>query len=159
MCKHFLFYLIALTFLLLSLSFAFSQTCYMDVNLADGSKCTYAIDDISKIEFSHVTSLKDAQKMKRVIKSLKLLQNYPNPFNPSTSIEYEIPKAGVVKITIYDINGRLIKTIIRQHQAGGSYQVQWNSQNEHNVKLASGIYVYRIKFGDSIISKKMILVK
>jgi flagellar hook assembly protein FlgD len=102
----------------------------MNVNLSDGTIITYEITDIRKIDFSNITSLEDAQKISHIIKTFKVMQNYPNPFNPTTTIEYEIPIGGNVQILIFDINGRLIKTIENSHKLAGIHEVIWDGQNE-----------------------------
>lgn len=84
----------------------------------------------------------------------KLAQNYPNPFNPVTNISYSIPKAGNVKLAVYDVLGREIASLVNEYKTAGNYSVNFNAEN-----LASGIYVYRIESGDFTAAKKMMLVK
>ena len=83
-----------------------------------------------------------------------LQQNYPNPFNPTTKIRYSIVNPDVVKIKIYDVLGREVKTLVNEFKQAGSYEVQFNASN-----LASGIYLYRIESGNFVQTKKMILLK
>ena len=97
--------------------------------------------------------------MHQVIKSFKVLQNDPNPFNPHTTIEYEIPKTGQVEVSIIDMNGRLVKSLMNNKQQAGLHSVIWNGQNVSGVKVASGFYIYMVNYNGSIISKKMILIK
>jgi Secretion system C-terminal sorting domain len=73
-----------------------------------------------------------------------LSQNYPNPFNPTTTIEYELPKDAFVKLVVYDILGREIRTLVNQQKAAGSYKVIFDGSN-----LSSGVYFYRITFTNS----------
>jgi photosystem II stability/assembly factor-like uncharacterized protein len=84
----------------------------------------------------------------------KLSQNYPNPFNPSTIINYTIPEAGNVKITVFDILGREVSALVNQFQTKGSYSVKFDGSN-----LTSGVYFYQIKSGDFVRTQKMILAK
>ncbi len=89
----------------------------------------------------------------------KLYQNYPNPFNPVTTIKYEIPgdvkrETQNVKLIVYDILGREVKTLVNRHQAPGEYEVTFNGQN-----LSSGVYFYRLQAGDYVKTKSMILLK
>ncbi len=90
-----------------------------------------------------------------------LKQNYPNPFNPATSIEYEISRAGLVRITIYNILGQKIRTLVNQHQVTGNYRVQWDGSGAVGVsQAASGIYFYELRVDGRLIDqKKMILLK
>jgi hypothetical protein len=83
-----------------------------------------------------------------------LSQNYPNPFNPSTTINYSLPKAGNVKLTIYNVIGSRVSTIVDEYKPAGNYSVQFNGSN-----LASGIYLYRLEAGNYSEAKKLILMK
>lgn len=145
--------------LFLFMSVSYPQTYFLNVNFKNGTKVIYNVADINKIDFSPVTRLEDAQKLTRIIKSLWVLQNYPNPFNPSTTIQYEIPKAGEVEIHIFDLNGRVVKTMKNQHPSAGSYEVEWDGRNKTGAIVASGPYMYSVKFENSVVSKKMILIK
>ncbi len=89
-----------------------------------------------------------------------LLQNYPNPFNPSTKIKYTIPKQSDVKITVYNVQGEEVKTLINnQSQKAGAYEVVWNGGNNFGNKVSSGVYFYRIVTKDFVETKRMILLK
>jgi len=83
-----------------------------------------------------------------------LLQNYPNPFNPSTSIKYNIPKQSFVKLTVYDILGREITTLVNGMKKPGPYEVTFDGTG-----YASGVYIYKIEAGDFTDVKKMVLLK
>ncbi|HJY64452.1 MAG TPA: T9SS type A sorting domain-containing protein, partial [Ignavibacteria bacterium] len=83
----------------------------------------------------------------------KLYQNYPNPFNPVTIIKYDIPKDGQVSLKIYDITGREVFSVNEFRQAG-SYSVTFNGTN-----FASGLYLYQLKAGNYVETKKMVLIK
>jgi hypothetical protein len=89
----------------------------------------------------------------------KVNQNYPNPFNPNTNIEYRIVKQGNVEIEIYDINGRLVKSLLNTTQYPGSYTIQWNGQDDGNKTVASGTYFYQVKSNGVQLVKKMLLLK
>ncbi|MCC6865427.1 MAG: T9SS type A sorting domain-containing protein [Ignavibacteria bacterium] len=83
-----------------------------------------------------------------------LEQNYPNPFNPETKINFSVAKAGNTSIKIYDITGRLVKTLVEQEMRPGKYSVSWNAVNE-----PSGVYFYSIETASFKQSKKMMLLK
>jgi len=83
-----------------------------------------------------------------------LSQNYPNPFNPATVISYQIPKAGIVKLIVYDILGREVKVLVNESKPAGSYNVTFDGTS-----LASGLYLYRITSGNFTETKKMVLLK
>ena len=84
----------------------------------------------------------------------KLTQNYPNPFNPTTNIEYSIPTSGIVTITVHNILGQEVATLVNEFQQAGTYRITWNGSN-----LSSGIYFYRIQTEQYIESRKMLLLK
>ena len=83
-----------------------------------------------------------------------LQQNYPNPFNPSTIIKYEIPKSTFVILSIFDLLGREITTLINQVQNAGYHEITFNAKN-----LSSGIYIYQIQAGEFSQIRKMLLMK
>ncbi|MCH7827868.1 MAG: T9SS type A sorting domain-containing protein [Bacteroidetes bacterium] len=89
-----------------------------------------------------------------VITDYNLFQNYPNPFNPSTTIKYQIVNPGIVTLNIYDILGRKINTLVNQYQNAGRYNVTFNAKG-----LSSGVYIYVLKSGNYLESKKLILLK
>ena len=104
----------------------------------------------------------------------KLEQNYPNPFseaipsgNPSTTIKYTIPSSktplsggvGFVTLKVYDILGREVKTLVNKGQSPGSYQVRWNGTDYNGAKVSSGVYLYRLKAGSFISTKKMMFLQ
>ncbi|MCF8240617.1 MAG: T9SS type A sorting domain-containing protein [Melioribacteraceae bacterium] len=86
--------------------------------------------------------------------SYLLSQNYPNPFNPVTNISYHNPEAGKVNITVFDILGRRIKTLIDEYVSPGKYELQFDAG-----ELSSGVYIYRITAGKFSASKKFVLMK
>lgn len=82
-----------------------------------------------------------------------LRQNYPNPFNPSTTIKYELPRASHVTLTVYDVLGREVATLVNGVEQPGSKSVEFNAGN-----MASGVYFYRIQAGDYVLTKKLLLL-
>ena len=81
-------------------------------------------------------------------------QNYPNPFNPSTKIDYAIPQSSFVNLTVYDVLGREVTTLVNENNSAGNYQIVFNTEN-----LPSGIYLYKLQAGNKTKAKKMILLK
>ncbi len=107
---------------------------------------------------SRSVSLKTAKKKVEqdlnIIHNYQLLGNYPNPFNPTTDIKYQIPNNSYVTLKVYDELGKLVKTLINQFENKGSYNVNFNGSN-----LASGTYFYRLRAGNFVSTKKMLLLK
>ncbi|PIQ09889.1 MAG: hypothetical protein COW71_04690 [Ignavibacteriales bacterium CG18_big_fil_WC_8_21_14_2_50_31_20] len=86
--------------------------------------------------------------------TFSLSQNYPNPFNPTTIIQYSIKEVSNVKLRVYDMLGREVKTLVNQQQSAGRYNIEFNAAN-----LSSGVYFYRIEAGNFVASKKLLLLK
>ena len=84
----------------------------------------------------------------------KLGQNYPNPFNPTTTIQFQTPQAGKVKLILYNTLGQEVKTLISGYMAAGYHSVELNAAS-----LASGVYFYRLEAGKFSNVKKMVLMK
>lgn len=90
-------------------------------------------------------------------------QNFPNPFNPETIINYRLPKSGLKAVTtslkIYDLLGREVRTLVDEKQSPGFYKVLWDGRDTFGRKVSSGIYLYQLKSGNSLLTKKMLLVR
>jgi Leucine-rich repeat (LRR) protein len=84
----------------------------------------------------------------------QLQQNYPNPFNPTTSIKYEIPEAATVSLTVYNMLGQRVATLVNDFKAAGNYEVNFDASN-----FASGSYIYRLEAGDRVSTQSMMLIK
>jgi hypothetical protein len=117
---------------------------------------TYLPDSLTSVESGRLTdNLPDKFYLK---------QNYPNPFNPSTTIEYSLPAEAEVKLSIFNIIGQEIKTLVNENQSAGIHKIKFNSSYIDNLKLTSGIYFYKITVHDKRRNeykdiKKMILLK
>jgi len=84
----------------------------------------------------------------------ELTQNYPNPFNPSTAIKFSIPEAGSVELKVYDLIGNEVATLVNETKTPGIYEVKFRA-----IELSSGVYIYSLKAGNFVQTKKMILIK
>ena len=84
---------------------------------------------------------------------------YPNPFNPVTSLRYELLQNEMINITIYDMMGRIVKTLVDNSQTAGYKSVQWNATNNRNKPVSAGLYLYTIQVGETRQTKKMVLLK
>jgi hypothetical protein len=88
-----------------------------------------------------------------------LHQNHPNPFNPVTTLRYDLPEDAMVNITIYDMMGRVVRTMVNTQQNTGFKSVRWNATNDAGSSVSAGLYLYMIKAGDFRQTKKMVLLK
>ncbi len=92
-------------------------------------------------------------------KVLALQQNVPNPFNPTTTITYSLPRAGQVTLSVYDVAGRRIATLVDSVQPAGTTSVGWSGRNHSGQPVASGVYFYRLVTEDRALTRKMLLLK
>ncbi|HJN05622.1 MAG TPA: T9SS type A sorting domain-containing protein, partial [Bacteroidales bacterium] len=92
-------------------------------------------------------------------KVFALHQNYPNPFNPVTQIRYDLPEDATVNITIYDMVGRVVKTMVNSQQNAGFKSVLWNTTNDFGKPVSAGVYLYRIQASEFVQASKMVLIK
>lgn len=97
---------------------------------------------------------KDGKWDTGIPESFTLMQNYPNPFNPYTTITYDVAKDSNVKLEVYDLLGRKVQELVNERQEVNSYTVQFDAKN-----LSSGVYIYRLKAGGKVFTKKMTLIK
>jgi hypothetical protein len=127
------------------------NTYYFWVKAADRF-CVPRISAFSNV--ATVTPLSVPGTQNAVPKIFALHQNYPNPFNPVTKIKYDIPKGTFVTITVYDITGREVETLVNEYIAAGYHELTFDARN-----LASGVYFYKLEAGSFTSEKKMIVVK
>jgi len=141
-------------------SVCLAQTDSMFVEKMDGTILSYPISLINQISFSGIaTSVREQELVQNALASFALYQNYPNPFNPSTTIQYRVPKAGDVEVNIFDIQGRLIRSLAKIFQQAGAYSLAWDSRSSSGTVVASGIYYCQVLFDGSSLVKKLVLIK
>lgn len=95
-------------------------------------------------------------------KAFSLAQNYPNPFNPSTTISYAVPEGSQlvgVKLSVFNIRGQLVRTLVDQQQGPGAYNVNWDGTDDSGRRISSGVYFYRLVADDFISTRKMVVLK
>ena len=92
--------------------------------------------------------------------AFSLADNFPNPFNPATTIQYALPQAAEVELTVYNVIGQPVRTLVAEHQSAGRYAVEWDATNDSGHSLSSGMYFYRLQAGEEFREvKKMLLLK
>ena len=92
--------------------------------------------------------------------AFSLADNFPNPFNPTTTIKYALPQAADVELTVYNVVGQPVRTLVAEHQNAGRYVLEWDATNDSGYSLSSGMYFYRLQAGGEFHEvKKMLLLK
>ena len=94
-------------------------------------------------------------------KAMTLAQNAPNPFNPATTIGFSVPQATSVQVSleVYDLRGRLVRVLVDEMRQAGTYTVFWDGTDQSGAGVSSGVYLYRMKAGDFVQTRKMVLLK
>lgn len=118
-----------------------------------GETLEVTIDDVSLVELAD-SGTRVENESSGTPYEFVLCQNYPNPFNPSTIITYTIAKSGNVRLTVYDVLGREIESLVNRIQQPGQYTVQWSPEG-----LANGVYVYKLESGGFVDVKKLLYIK
>lgn len=133
------------------------QYVFIDSNVEAGRTYFYRLEDI---DLSGERTLHDpiSITMERPL-SFELTQNYPNPFNPVTHIRYQLPETGVVQLSVYNLLGQEIKTLVAEKQIAGFYVVRWDGTDNNGFSVASGIYLYHLQTGDFRQTRRMVLLK
>jgi hypothetical protein len=110
------------------------------------------------IDFDQITTGSEDEKV-FVPSNYDLAQNYPNPFNPWTTIQYDLPEAAPVSLSIYNVAGELVRRLVNCMQPAGRYQVRWDARNDKGQMVASGVYFYRLITKNFQRTKKMVLLR
>ncbi len=139
----------------------YTQGSFLDIDFVDELHgwifaSTGYSSELLKTTNGGVTFIEEEENNLAQPKQFLLQQNYPNPFNPSTTINYQSPKAGNVTLKVYDVLGREVVTLVDEYRNAGSYNVQFTI---NNLQFSSGIYFYKLQAGDFVETKKMILLK
>jgi len=106
-----------------------------------------------------ITGIRELQGRTAVPEGFVLLPNYPNPFNPVTTVQYQLPREADVKVTVYDVLGRRVKTLVKETQPAGDYRMQWNGNNNAGQAVAAGVYLLVFQADRTQRVHKMLLLK
>ncbi len=118
------------------------------------AKFVNACGDTSSLNFYIMVNVTAVKKVNDIPGKFSLSQNYPNPFNPTTEIKYSIAKSGFVTLKVFNIFGQEVAVLVNKEQEAGEYTIKFRA-----LKLASGIYMYKLQSGNYSLTKKMILLK
>jgi hypothetical protein len=105
------------------------------------------------------TGVKAAKQTGEAPAAFLLYANSPNPFNPSTTIKYDLAQPVEVKLVIYDMLGRRVRTLVDQSQQAGRYAITWDGRNEQGQNVASGTFIYQLRAGNFVQTHRMALVR
>lgn len=145
---------------MVSYSITSAQTDSIIVAMMDGTNRGYQISLINQIYFSGESkNVREQELVQKVLSSFVLYQNYPNPFNPNTTIKYSLPKSGDVEARIFDIQGRIVRSISMGDQQSGLHSLVWDSRSNAGTIAASGTYFCQVIFNGNALIKKLILIK
>ena len=137
-----------------------SEYFYVDENVEIGNQYEYRIADVSytgTITYLKTVEIEFTDNL--FPKNFTLNNAYPNPFNPVTQIRYGLPEQSKVIITLFDISGRKVKTLINTDQEAGWYDIQWNGNDEQNRKVSSGMYLYKMTAENFTQVRKILLIR
>ena len=116
-----------------------------------------AVDNLSLVKRGGETGVKSEPAVQPA--AFALYPNFPNPFNPSTTIRFTTDKLSEVILSIYDINGRLVRTLMRETLNAGTYSTQWEGSDSRGNSVPSGVYLYQLQSGGKTETQRMILLK
>ena len=134
-------------------------------NLEEGDEIIRLVGTIDGLEGDEVEiTISDPGAAKAVIQTLPtafaLADNFPNPFNPTTTIQYALPQAADVELTVYNVIGQPVRTLVAEYQSAGRYAVEWDATNDSGHSLSSGLYFYRLQADEAFLEvKKMLLLR
>ncbi len=123
----------------------------------EGSLVEAAIDDLAIVAFSGVAGVEDDLLQVQVVTELG--RNHPNPFNPRTRIDFSLAKPGRATLQVYDVSGRLVKTLLQGSFPAGDQSVMWDGTTSGGRSVATGVYFYRLETDDRVMSRRMMLLK
>ena len=135
--------------------FSVPHEIHWSVKAIDGIDESSEVSNLFYIVFNDYLEIEN----ETIAESFKVFSAYPNPFNPFTSLRYDLPNDGLVNITIYDMMGRIVKTLVNSSQTAGFKSVQWNATDVRNEPVSAGLYLYTIQAGEFRQTRKMLLLK
>jgi hypothetical protein len=138
-------------------SFAGVQGTFLILTSVDGNRQVNPIFHTGTLQVSVATDVDDDGSL--LPREFALMQNYPNPFNPTTVISFALPRSSDVRIDLYDITGRLVRTLADETMAAGNHTITFDGRSSSGNQLATGVYFYRMQANGFVATKKMLLMK
>ncbi len=135
------------------------QNYFTAIKSYDSSGNSSTISNISSAEAAFILATDIDDTEYNLPTEFALAQNYPNPFNPSTTIGFSLPTSSYVELKVYNIEGKVVKTLVDQQLAAGEHSFEWDATNSSGSKITTGIYIYRIETETFSTTKKMLLLK
>jgi hypothetical protein len=144
---------------------------YIELDVTNGDTLELLVHSGDNIDFDHadwakariwtdsVTAIDNEKSQLVIPRKLTLLCNYPNPFNSSTTISYQLSTAGNVELSIYNVLGQKVRSLVNTNQNAGIYKVVWDGTNETGSTVNSGVYFCRISDGQEQMTRKVLLIK
>ena len=133
------------------------ETCsYFDGDIRPNVTYKYTLSVVREDD-TEIRSQMAKVKTKNV--RLALRQNYPNPFNPTTTISFTLPERARVNLNIFNVKGELVKTLVDGILDAGLTEIEWDGSNADGNPVSSGLYLYKLKVGAKVLTKKMVLLK
>ena len=108
---------------------------------------------------AHLASISNVTPGSYVKRRLELKDNFPNPFNPSTTLMFSLSDEDYVRLTIHDISGRIVRTLINNTRTAGTHQVVWDGRDSRNAAVATGLYFVRVETSSDVQTQKIALIK
>ena len=127
------------------------------VNGRVGNAYFEGFDAIRVIRFGGLSAIE--AKQAEIPSHIALHQNYPNPFNPTTTISLTLPGQTHVNLSIFDVRGKIVKTLIDEIVAEGSKEIHWDGKDAHGSFMGSGVYLYRLVAGENVLVRRMVLLR
>lgn len=140
-------------------SSSMTKTLYYD---PDGHDLRCVVQSCSQTESDQIhvyVTGDEPDKSSSMPETVVLESNSPNPFNPNTIIKFGLPKSQKVEISVYSLTGEKVRTLINTTMEAGYHTIRWNATDKKGAKVSSGVYIYQMKCGNEIFTKKMIFAK
>lgn len=121
--------------------------------------CNNILDDVYKYEYEYNEYVHATNEPELDKPSIELIGNYPNPFNPRTTINFSLNKKQKVNLSIYNIKGQKIKTLLNKKAEVGKHHIEWDGTDNNDQAVSSGVYLYKLNTSYQTMTKRMILLK